>query len=88
MAQKNALGRGLGALIDGVEKEKLGRRLRPTWRFRYLQLKQTLFSRGQRFDEAALESWPHQSGSWGLSSHLPFASRAKEDTSSSQEREG
>jgi ParB family chromosome partitioning protein len=55
MAQKNALGRGLGALIDGVEKEKLEKKVAPNLEIEISSIDANPFQPRTRFDETALE---------------------------------
>lgn len=44
MTRKNALGRGLGALIDGVEKEVLEKKVEANLQIRLIPLMVILFS--------------------------------------------
>jgi hypothetical protein len=42
MIKKNALGKGLGALIEGVEKEALERKVEPTWTYLSIDRRKSL----------------------------------------------
>lgn len=55
MAQKNALGRGLGALIDGVEKEILEKKVEPNLNIAIDLIDGNPFQPRTHFDEQALE---------------------------------
>ncbi len=55
MTQKNALGRGLGALIDGVEKEVLERKVEPNLDISLDSIDGNPFQPRSHFDEQALE---------------------------------
>jgi ParB family chromosome partitioning protein len=55
MAQKNALGRGLGALIDGAEKEKLEKKVEANLEIRITDIEANPFQPRTRFDDTALE---------------------------------
>jgi len=55
MTQKNALGRGLGALIDGVEKEILERKVEPNLDISIDSIDGNPFQPRSHFDEQALE---------------------------------
>jgi len=55
MAQKNALGRGLGALIDGVEKEILEKKVEPNLNISIDSIDGNPFQPRTHFDEQALE---------------------------------
>jgi ParB family chromosome partitioning protein len=55
MTQKNALGRGLGALIDGVEKEVLERKVEPNRDISLDSIDGNPFQPRSHFDEQALE---------------------------------
>jgi len=55
MAKKNALGRGLGALIDGVEKEVLERKVEPNLNISLDSIDGNPFQPRSHFDEQALE---------------------------------
>lgn len=55
MTQKNALGRGLGALIDGVEKEVLERKVEPNMDISLDSIDGNPFQPRTHFDEQALE---------------------------------
>lgn len=55
MTQKNALGRGLGALIDGVEKEVLERKVEPNLDISLDSIDGNPFQPRTHFDEQALE---------------------------------
>ena len=55
MAQKNALGRGLGALIDGAEKEKLEKKVEANLEISLSSIEANPFQPRTRFDEKALE---------------------------------
>lgn len=55
MAQKNALGRGLGALIDGVEKEKLEKKVEANLEIDIAAIEANPFQPRTRFDDTALE---------------------------------
>jgi ParB family chromosome partitioning protein len=55
MTQKNALGRGLGALIDGVEKEILERKVEPNMDISLDSIDGNPFQPRTHFDEQALE---------------------------------
>jgi ParB family chromosome partitioning protein len=55
MTQKNALGRGLGALIDGVEKEILERKVEPNLDISLDSIDGNPFQPRSHFDEQALE---------------------------------
>lgn len=55
MAQKNVLGRGLGALIDGVEKEKLEKKVEANLEIDIASIDANPFQPRTRFDETALE---------------------------------
>lgn len=54
MAKKQALGRGLGALIDGVEKEKLDRIVEANLEIDISAIEHNPFQPRTRFDETAL----------------------------------
>lgn len=54
MAQKKALGRGLGALIDGVEKEKLEKKVEANLEIDISAIEYNPFQPRTRFDETAL----------------------------------
>lgn len=55
MTKKNALGRGLGALIDGVEKEVLERKVEPNLNISLDSIDGNPFQPRSHFDEQALE---------------------------------
>lgn len=55
MTKKNALGRGLGALIDGVEKEVLERKVEPNLDIPLDSIDGNPFQPRSHFDEQALE---------------------------------
>lgn len=55
MAKKNALGRGLGALIDGVEKEVLERKVEPNMDIPLDSIDGNPFQPRSHFDEQSLE---------------------------------
>ena len=55
MTQKNALGKGLGALIDGVEKEVLERKVEPNRDIPLDSIDGNPFQPRSHFDEQALE---------------------------------
>jgi ParB family chromosome partitioning protein len=55
MTKKNALGRGLGALIDGVEKEILERKVEPNMDISLDSIDGNPFQPRTHFDEQALE---------------------------------
>ena len=55
MTKKNALGRGLGALIDGVEKEVLERKVEPNMDIAVDSIDGNPFQPRTHFDEQALE---------------------------------
>jgi ParB family chromosome partitioning protein len=55
MTQKNALGKGLGALIDGVEKEVLERKIEPNRDISLDSIDGNPFQPRSHFDEQALE---------------------------------
>ena len=55
MTKKNALGRGLGALIDGVEKEVLERKVEPNLDISIYSIDGNPFQPRTHFDEQALE---------------------------------
>lgn len=55
MTKKNALGRGLGALIDGVEKEILERKVEPNLNIAIDSIDGNPFQPRTNFDEQALE---------------------------------
>jgi ParB family chromosome partitioning protein len=55
MIKKNALGRGLGALIDGVEKEVLDRKVEANLEISIDSIDANPFQPRTRFDEQALE---------------------------------
>jgi ParB family chromosome partitioning protein len=55
MTKKNALGRGLGALIDGVEKEVLERKVEPNMDIPVDSIDGNPFQPRTHFDEQALE---------------------------------
>jgi ParB family chromosome partitioning protein len=55
MTQKNALGKGLGALIDGVEKEVLERKVEPNRDIPLESIDGNPFQPRSHFDEQALE---------------------------------
>ena len=55
MTKKNALGRGLGALIDGVEKEVLERKVEPNLNISLDAIDGNPFQPRSHFDEQALE---------------------------------
>ena len=55
MTQKNALGRGLGALIDGVEKEVLEKKVEPNLDISLDSIDGNPFQPRSHFDEQALE---------------------------------
>ncbi len=55
MTKKNALGRGLGALIDGVEKEVLERKVEPNMDIAIDSIDGNPFQPRSHFDEASLE---------------------------------
>jgi ParB family chromosome partitioning protein len=55
MTKKNALGRGLGALIDGVEKEVLERKVEPNLNIAIDSIDANPFQPRTNFDEQALE---------------------------------
>lgn len=55
MTQKNALGRGLGALIDGVEKEVLERKVEPNMDISLDSIDGNPFQPRTHFDDQALE---------------------------------
>ncbi|MBW6500920.1 MAG: ParB/RepB/Spo0J family partition protein [Bacteroidales bacterium] len=55
MTKKNALGRGLGALIDGVEKEILERKVEPDLNIAIDSIDGNPFQPRTNFDEQALE---------------------------------
>lgn len=54
MAQKKALGKGLGALIDGVEKETLDKKVEANLEIRISAIELNPFQPRSRFDEDAL----------------------------------
>jgi ParB family chromosome partitioning protein len=55
MTQKNALGRGLGALIDGVEKEILERKVEPNMDISLDSIDSNPFQPRTHFDDQSLE---------------------------------
>ena len=55
MTKKNALGRGLGALIDGVEKEVLERKVEPNMDIAVDSIDGNPFQPRSHFDEQSLE---------------------------------
>ncbi len=55
MTKKNALGRGLGALIDGVEKEILDRKVEPNMDISLDSIDSNPFQPRTHFDDQALE---------------------------------
>jgi ParB family transcriptional regulator, chromosome partitioning protein len=55
MTKKNALGRGLGALIDGVEKEVLEKKVEANLQIAIESIEANPFQPRTRFDEQALE---------------------------------
>lgn len=55
MTKKNALGRGLGALIDGVEKEVLERKVEPNMDIAIESIDGNPFQPRSHFDEQSLE---------------------------------
>ena len=55
MTKKNALGRGLGALIDGVEKEVLERKVEPNMDIPLDSIDGNPFQPRSHFDEQSLE---------------------------------
>jgi ParB family chromosome partitioning protein len=55
MTKKNALGRGLGALIDGVEKEVLERKVEPNMDISLDSIDSNPFQPRTHFDEQSLE---------------------------------
>ncbi|MDY0097739.1 MAG: ParB/RepB/Spo0J family partition protein [Bacteroidales bacterium] len=55
MAQKNALGRGLGALIEGVEKEALDKKVEPNMNISIDAIDGNPFQPRAHFDNQALE---------------------------------
>jgi len=55
MAKKNALGRGLGALIDGVEKEILDKKVEANLEISVSDIELNPFQPRTRFDETALD---------------------------------
>ena len=55
MAKKNALGRGLGALIDGVEKEVLEKKVEANHGYPVDSIEANPFQPRTSFDEQALE---------------------------------
>jgi ParB family chromosome partitioning protein len=55
MAQRKALGKGLGALIDGVEKENLHKKVEPNLEIDISDIELNPFQPRTRFDEVALE---------------------------------
>jgi ParB family transcriptional regulator, chromosome partitioning protein len=55
MTQKNALGRGLGALIEGVEKEVLERKVEPNMEIALDSIDGNPFQPRTHFDDQALE---------------------------------
>jgi len=55
MSKKNALGRGLGALIDGVEKEVLEKKVEANSQVSVDLIDGNPFQPRTRFDEKALE---------------------------------
>lgn len=55
MTKKNALGRGLGALIDGVEKETLERKVEPNMNISIDSIDGNPFQPRTNFDEQSLE---------------------------------
>ncbi|HUS87569.1 MAG TPA: ParB N-terminal domain-containing protein, partial [Bacteroidales bacterium] len=55
MAQKNALGRGLGALIEGVEKETLEKKVEVNLEIDIEDIEQNPFQPRTRFDETSLK---------------------------------
>jgi len=55
MTKKNALGRGLGALIDGVEKEVLERKVEPNMDIAVESIDGNPFQPRSHFDEQSLE---------------------------------
>ena len=55
MAKKNALGRGLGALIEGVEKEVLENKVEVNREIPISSIEANPFQPRSNFDEAALE---------------------------------
>lgn len=55
MAQKKALGRGLGALIDGVEKEKLEKKVEANLELAISAIEYNPFQPRTRFDETSLQ---------------------------------
>lgn len=55
MTKKNALGRGLGALIDGVEKEALERKVEPNMNISIDSIDGNPFQPRTNFDEQSLE---------------------------------
>ena len=55
MTKKQALGRGLGALIDGVEKEVLERKVEPNMDIAIDSIDGNPFQPRSHFDEQSLE---------------------------------
>jgi ParB family chromosome partitioning protein len=55
MSKKNALGRGLGALIDGVEKEVLEKKVEANMDIPVDSIEANPFQPRTTFDEQALE---------------------------------
>ena len=55
MTKKNALGRGLGALIEGVEKEVLEKKVEANLQIAIESIDANPFQPRTRFDEQALE---------------------------------
>ena len=55
MSRKNALGRGLGALIDGVEKEALEKKVEANMQIPVELIESNPFQPRTRFDEESLE---------------------------------
>jgi hypothetical protein len=87
MSKKNALGRGLGALIDGVEKEVLERKVEGNNQVSIDLIDGNPFQPRSRFDEKALEELA-SSIKQELFNLLRSESQQMEDISLLQEKEG
>jgi hypothetical protein len=87
MTKKNALGRGLGALIDGVEKEVLEKKVEANLDISVDSIEANPFQPRTSFDEQALEELSLQLKSWVLFNRLQYVRLVQAGTSSLQGKE-
>jgi len=77
MTKKNALGRGLGALIDGVEKEVLEKKVEANLDISVDSIEANPFQPRTSFDEQSLKNFQIQLKSWVLCNRLQYVKLGK-----------